>query len=76
MHQGAQPGVGKFTEHEAAHAFEFSGLAQMQQHAIELIGTHTAIFEDEDRTARVEFPRRAERGLEQRDATAEHAARR
>src|SRR5437868_12546643 len=47
----------------------------MQQQAIELIGLETAILQKKDCAARIEFPRRAERRLYERNTSAEQHAR-
>src|SRR6266849_5385318 len=62
--------LGEFAQHDAAHALEFSGLLEMQQHTIELIGFQSAILEQENRAARVKLPRRPERCFDKRDAAA------
>ncbi len=64
-------GIRKFSQDDSAYAFKFSRLLQMQQHAIELIGFHSAVFQQQNRAARIEFPRRADRRFNQRDASAQ-----
>src|SRR5260370_16100613 len=63
-------GLWEFAQHDAAHALEFSGLLEMQQHTIELIGVQSAILEQKNRAARVKLPRRPERCFDKRDAAA------
>src|SRR5713226_5349294 len=63
--------LGEFAQHDAAHALEFSGLLEMQQHTIELIGFQSAILEQKNRAARVKLPRRPERCFDERDASTE-----
>ena len=64
-------GLGKFSEDDSAHAFKFSRLLQVQQHAIELVWFHSHVLKQQDRAARIEFPRRAHRSFDQCDAAAE-----
>ena len=40
-------------------------MLQMHERTIDLIGTHAAIFENEDGTSGIEFPGSAEGGLQQ-----------
>jgi hypothetical protein len=39
----------KVSQHNSAHSFKFTGLFQMHQDAIHLVGLHGAIFENQDR---------------------------
>ena len=67
-------GIREIAKDNAANAIEFPGLLKVHERAIELIGTHAAIFEHENGAGGVDFPRSAKRGLEKRDAAAEKAA--
>src|SRR5712692_6805964 len=64
----------KVSQHNPAHAFELTGLFQMHQDAIHLVGLHGAIFENKDRILGVQFPRRSNRGLQQSHASAQNSA--
>src|ERR1700674_3471710 len=66
--------IRKISEYNPAHAFEFTGLFQMHQDAIHLVGPHGAIFENQDRILGVQFPRRSDRGLQQSYAPAQNSA--
>ena len=48
----------KFAEDHCAHAFEFSCLPQMNERAIDLIGLHRAVFQQQNRAAGLDFPGR------------------
>ncbi len=62
--------IRKVSEHNPAHAVKFSSLLQMHQNAIYLVGFHSAVFEDQNRIPGVQFPWRADCGLQQRHASA------
>src|SRR5258708_4283801 len=64
----------KVSQHNPAHAFELTGLFQMHQDAIHLVGLHSAIFENQDRILGVQFPRRSDRGFQQSQASAQNSA--
>src|SRR5713226_9231089 len=64
----------KVSQHNPAHAFELTGLFQMHQDAIHLVGLHGAIFENKDRILGVQFPRRSNRGLQQSHASAQNSS--
>ena len=64
----------EIAEDDSRDASEISGLLQVHQRAIHLIGLHAAIFEHKIAPARVEFPRSAERRLHEREAAAEQNA--
>ena len=57
--------IGKIAQHDSAHSLKLPCLPQMHQRAIDLPWLHAAIFEQQDRIASVQFPRRAERGFHQ-----------
>ncbi len=65
---------GKFAEQHAGNAAQLARLLQVHQRAVHLPGFHAAIFEQQNRAVRVEFPGSAERGFDQREAAAEKNA--
>src|SRR5712692_160332 len=66
----------KVSQHDPAHTRKFSGLFQMHQDAIHLVGLHGAVLENQDRIFGVQFPRRSNRGLQQSHASAQNSAHR
>src|SRR5216684_1451436 len=66
----------KVSQHNPPHSCKFSGLFQMHQDAIHLVGLHSAVLENQDRIFGVQFPRRPNRGLEQSHASAQNSAHR
>ena len=57
-------------EDDAAHAVEFAGVAQLPQHAIDLIGLRADVFEEEKLAFGRGLPRRAEQRNENAEASA------
>src|ERR1700731_3492021 len=59
-------GIGKFAQNDAMHTLEFPGLPEMQQHAVELVGSYSAVLQQENRPARVQLPRRSKSRFDER----------
>src|SRR5258705_10854646 len=64
--------IWKIAEEQSANLGEFSGVFQMHEDAVDLVGFHGAVFEDENCSVRIDFPWSAERGFQQRHCAAEH----
>src|SRR5262249_41521725 len=62
--------IRKISQHNSANRRQLPRLLQMHQRAIHLPRLHPAILEHQNRAARIQFPRRPKRRLNQRQASA------
>ena len=66
--------VEHFAEDDAAHAVEFAGLAQLPQHAVDLVGLDAGVFKEKQFAFGGRFPGRAEQRNENAEAAAVEGA--